>query len=413
MPRRLRIVIDARVLSGESGGIEGVVIGLARGLSGLADGREEYLFVTWRGLDAWLADHVSGPARILPQPPSPARRLRARFPDLVRIWRGRPSILRRGEPAARDAFIEALDPDVVHVPFQRGFLTQRITIFHPHDLQHVHLPAFFSPAEIRAREVGYGILCRQAAMVAVASEWTRRDVEGHYDLPPGRVRVVPLAPPTEAYPEADPANVAEVRRRLRLPEGFVLYPAQTWPHKNHLGLLEALAELRDTAGLIVPLVAPGKRTGFARRLERRAADLGLAGHVSWPGFVNPADLQALYAAARAVAVPSRFEAASAPMWEAFRAGVPVASSNVTSLPEQAGDAALLFDPDDRGQMVEALRRIWTDEALRRRLIEAGRRRVAHFTWDRTARTFRAHYRRLTGSPLDDEDRALLEAPAGL
>src|SRR4029077_12189294 len=93
--------------------------------------------------------------------------------------------------------------------------------------------------------------------------------------------------------------------------------------------------------------------------------------------------------AGAVVIPSLFEAASAPLWEAFLAGVPAACSNVTSLPDQAGDAALVFDPDDIDAIGEAIRRLWFDEQLRERLITAGHRRVQEFSWGRAARLFRA------------------------
>ena len=106
-------------------------------------------------------------------------------------------------------------------------------------------------------------------------------------------------------------------------------------------------------------------------------------------------------------IPTKFEAASFPLWEAFSAGVAAASSNVTSLPEQAGDAALLFDPDSLDDMAAAIDRLWNDSALRRLLIERGRARVDAFRWDRTARTFRAHYRRLAGRPLSHEDQSLV------
>jgi len=89
-------------------------------------------------------------------------------------------------------------------------------------------------------------------------------------------------------------------------------------------------------------------------------------------------------------------------------GAPVACSTVTSLPEQAGDAALLFDADRPEEMAGAIARLWTDPALRAQLAARGRERVAHFTWDRTARVFRAHYRRIAGRPLTDEDRESLD-----
>ena len=110
-------------------------------------------------------------------------------------------------------------------------------------------------------------------------------------------------------------------------------------------------------------------------------------------------------------IPTKFEAVSFPLWEAFLAGVPAACSNVTSLPEQAQDAALQFDPDEVEQMAELLRRLWTDADLRAELSERGRRQVAELSWARTARLFRAHYRRLAGRQLETADHQLLAMPA--
>ena len=118
----------------------------------------------------------------------------------------------------------------------------------------------------------------------------------------------------------------------------------------------------------------------------------------------------MYRLCRCVVIPTKFEAASGPLWEAFAAGVPAACSNVTSLPDQAGDAALLFDPCQPEEIAGAIHQLWRDEALRRSLVERGKRNVARFTWERTARIFRAHYRRIANRCLSEEDHTLLAAP---
>jgi glycosyltransferase involved in cell wall biosynthesis len=415
----LRVAIDARLVPSEWGGVEAVVIGLASGLSGLSDEPADYAFVAWKGHTSWLRPHVSGPARIVEAPLPPwldadarpplRQRIGERMPAVRAIWRRRPWRVVEPGPPRSDPFVERMRPDVVHLPMQSGFLTRTPTIFHPHDLQHVHLPEFFSD-EVRAhREIWYGTLSRQAAMVAVASRWTKQDVERHFGLPEAKVHIVPLAPPIDAYPEPTAEGTAETSRRLRLPDAYVLYPAQTWPHKNHVGLLQALHRLRQERGLVVPLVAPGHQNEHFAELERLTAELGLMDQVRWLGFVSGDDLRVLYRRARAVVIPTLFEAGSAPLWEAFREGVPAACSNVTSLPAQAGDAALVFDPHDVGQIGEATARLWIDEALRETLAVRGRERIAGLSWERTARTFRAHYRRLAGRPPSDEDRALIDA----
>lgn len=408
-----RVCIDARLISGYAGGVETVLIGLASGLSSLDDGDEEYLLLTYRGEDDWLRPYVRRPVRIVPvSPPSIGYRLGVRFRRARDFWRRVPMIpgVGNGLPPVSDGTAEKLGAHVVHLALQRGFRTAIPTIYNPHDLQHRHLPGLFTERERRTREIRFGALMEQARMVVVTSSWGRRDLIEQYGLPEEKVAVVPWAPILSEYATAAAADMAGLRRRLALPDDFVFYPAQTWPHKNHVALLEALALLRRR-GLIVPLVSSGFQTSFFSVLVKRARELGVTDQVYWLGFVGTSDLKSLYDLSRAVVIPTRFEAASGPLWEAFQAGVPAACSNVTSLPDQAGDAALIFDPDNIEAIANAIRSLWVDPDLRHRLVARGRANVARFSWDLTARMYRAHYRRLAGRELTGEDRRLLKAPA--
>jgi glycosyltransferase involved in cell wall biosynthesis len=145
-------------------------------------------------------------------------------------------------------------------------------------------------------------------------------------------------------------------------------------------------------------------------VEARARELGIHETTWFPGFVSPVELRGLYSLSRALVFPSRFEGFGLPVCEAFAAGVPVASSDATGLPEVVGDAGLLFDPGEAEAIADAIERLWTDQGLRDELAERGRRRAAEFSWDRTARLFRAHYRSLAGKRLPEEDRILLAEP---
>jgi glycosyltransferase involved in cell wall biosynthesis len=195
----------------------------------------------------------------------------------------------------------------------------------------------------------------------------------------------------------------------RYPERFLLYPAQTWPHKNHLRLLEAVATLRDR-GLIVHLICTGRLTDNYEAIRRFVERSSLAGQVQFRGYVASGELERLYQSATALVFPSRFEGWGFPLVEAFASALPVASSNATVLPEVAGGAALLFDPENVGEIAGAIARIWTDAALRRSLIAKGLERAGSLSWDRAARTFRALYRSVVGRELTDEDRVLLAPP---
>jgi glycosyltransferase involved in cell wall biosynthesis len=410
--RPFRVCVEARVEPRAQGGVAQVVMGLASGLGTLADDGAEYLFLGNAGTREWLSPYLGPNSRIVLPPGRTASYLRRSLRDPLRAWQGLPLAARLLGPrvTASDGFVEAQGAAVVHFPYQYGFRTRIPTVYHPHDLQHVHLPENFSPAERRNRERIYGALCRASTMVATASSWVRDDVIAHFRLPPGKVAVVPLAPATLASRRPTEAELEETARRFSLPGTFAFYPARTWTHKNHAALVEAVARLRASERLDVPLVFTDDRGPCSAQLARRAEVLGVGDLVRFVGHVTQLQLECLYRLARVVVVPSRFEAASFPLWEAQLAGVPVACSNVTSLPRQASGAALLFDPGDVDQVAAAVRRLWTDAGLREDLARRGSASVARFTWERTARTFRAHYRRLGGRPLDAEDRALLEAP---
>jgi glycosyltransferase involved in cell wall biosynthesis len=408
---QLRICIDARFVSGTLGGVEQVVIGLASGLSNLTDSDEEYLFLAIDGADDWIKPHVKGPCRILYGAgatllPKPLRWLR-RLPYPRRM---RAKISQSVNHISRsDGMIEKVEADVMHFTSQRGFLTAIPSIYHPHDLQHLHLPQFFAQTEIEAREFLYRTLCGQASMVAVTSSWGKQDIIKQYGLCEDKVRVIPWAPALMAYPSPADDDLKVTKQKFALPDKFIFYPAQTWAHKNHIGLLKALAILRERYDLVVPFVSSGRITDFYSEIQQTVDELHLTEQVKFLGFVSPLELHCLYKLSRAIVIPSKFEAASFPLWEAFLAGIPAACSNVTSLPMQAADAALVFDPDSPENMAESIYRLYTDESLRQTLISRGRQNVSRFTWDMTARMFRAHYRKIANRNLTPEDQQLLNA----
>jgi glycosyltransferase involved in cell wall biosynthesis len=413
----LRVCIDARVDPAKVGGVAGMLGGLVYGLSRLRDGDEKYFLLVPPEGAPWLESYAPSDwfLRSSGSLAASARRRARKVPGAQRIWetsmRFRP--MSRLPLPSSDGTLEAASVDLVHFVAQSAFITDVPSIYQPHDLQHVHLPDNFTSFERRRRELQYGTFCRRAAMVAVTSEWVRDDVIRQYGLPAEKVAVVPWAPPTLAYEAPDGATLVEVAKRLELPPRFLFYPAQAWRHKNHVALFRALARLRDDDGLTVSLVCTGGDSAYAGKLLRHRRALGLDGQVWWLGFVSPADLRALFELCDGVVVPTLFEAASGPVWEAFLAGSPVACSDVTSLPAQAGDAAIVFDPHDEDALVAAVRQVWLDDSLRSELARKGRERVREFTWERTAKHFRAHYRRIAGRDLDAADRVLLEAPPAL
>ncbi len=416
----LRVVLIADLVSGGiSGGIEQFAGRLIHALGSLDDGDEEYIVVTGPRDPDWIRPYLGSNQRIAVRPWTSWReRLASRVPiSEAMLTRIREFKLRlqggmAHAPAADirpDPFLASLGADVVHFLYQKFAAVGAATIFNPHDLLHVHYPQYFTPEVYALRETLYRAWCERATCVSVPSRSVKHDLIEHYGLPPDKVQIVPYGSVIPETGAIDGDYLKEVHRRLSLPERFVFYPAQTWPHKNHIRLIEALALLRDRDGERIDLVCTGMQNEHWPAIRQRIHELSMQGQVRFLGYVSARDLRSLYRLAQFVIIPSLFEGAGIPVLEAFAENTPVACSNRMSLPAMAGRAALLFDPLDIQSIADAIRKMATDERLRRELVQKAAERLEFFTWERTARTYRALYRKVAGHPLSDEDEGLLAA----
>jgi glycosyltransferase involved in cell wall biosynthesis len=409
----LRVAIDARVPAGQWGGIQQMVEGLARGLSEL-QGDEEYFFIGYADSASWLDPLLSGRCRKIEVERTFARSRRrraydalvARAPVAARAIGSIGGLFGRlATPIARsDGLLESLDVDVVHFVTPQAYLTDVPSVYQVMDLLHEHLPEFFSSLHRRYRDVAYRAFAKQATMLSTMADWTRNDIAARLTIHASRIAVVPLPP--AVTPETVPVPQPPV---AVIPERFVLYPAQTWPHKNHLALLEAIARLRES-GSPVPLVCTGRMTDHYVALRRRIEELRVGDLVTFLGYVDQPQLAWLYRHASAMVFPTRFEGWGIPVVEAQSWGLPVACSALPVLDEAGGGAALPFDPSDVAAIATAIRQVVDDETLRERLIAAGHRRVEALTWPNAARTFRAIYRKAAGRELAHGDYELLAPP---
>jgi glycosyltransferase involved in cell wall biosynthesis len=235
------------------------------------------------------------------------------------------------------------------------------------------------------------VSARRADRVIAISEAARQDMIKTIDLDPTKIDVTHLGISPEPLAPAVPAG--ELRDALKLgPEPVVLCVAQKRTHKNLAALVRAIALARTEPQLVLP----GSRTSHQDELSALAGELGVAHRVHFPDWVTDEQLEGLYAMARCFVLPSLQEGFGLPILEAMRRGVPVACSNVSSLPEVAGDAALLFDPASANEIAAAIDRVVEDEGLRADLAERGAQRCSAFTWERTAEATLAVYRRAIG-----------------
>jgi len=410
--RRLRVAIDARVMPDASGGVATFVRSLVSALGQLTDGDERYIVAVRPGQREWIESCLGRNQELRFHDPlqstrspgwaHPLRRL-ARYVTRVMDPREWPEV------PLSDGFFEGLGSDILHIPRHAFTVCALPTIYNPHDLQHLHHPQFWDVNAIAWRERVYRTGCQLAHAVTVGSQWIKEDVVRQYGVPADKVQVIPEAAWTESYTSPGPEVVERTRVRYGLDDAFLLYPAVTWPHKNHIALLEALARLRDERGLVVQLVCTGSRhAAFWPQIQARVDELRLGGQVKFLGFVPEEDLKAMYRLATVLIMPTLFEAISLPIFEAWAEGLPVACANVTALPEQVRDAGCLFDPRDAGSIAESIATLMGNAELREDLRSRGYRRSKRFDWARTARAYRAVYRRTAGRPLTEEDRWLLE-----
>jgi glycosyltransferase involved in cell wall biosynthesis len=339
------------LVPGEMGGSETYARALCRALASRPD-VDVVAFVTAAALDAG----EGLPTEVVSEYPA-ARTASTKVLGLAT------GLLRRRKLAARFG-----DLDVVHYPFTVPVPALDVpSVVTLHDLQHIDLPGMFSRSTRAFRRVAYDRAARRARVVIVPSAFVRDRAVGALGLDPARVCVVPHGVDHAVFCPAD------VQR-----ESFILYPARVWPHKNHARLIAALSILRrDRPDLELVLTGGGTE-----------ALAGTAG-VSARGAVSQAELVDLYRRAACVVFPSLYEGFGAPPLEAMACGTPVAASNVASLPEVCGDAAVLFDPHDVAAIAGGIR-----EALARSnaLTALGLERALLFTWAAAAERHEVAYR---------------------
>jgi len=262
------------------------------------------------------------------------------------------------------------------------------------DIQHEFFPEFFSMKELAQRKKLYGYSARNADHIIAISEFTRKTIIEKYGVSEDRITAVHLGYDDAAFRKMKGSAVEEFRRRHGLPEEFLLYPAATWPHKNHVNLLKALSVMEKKHGFTGKLVLTGIKKGSHKALFDLVAGLRLEGKVDYLGYLAYEELPLLYNAATLMVFPSLFEGFGIPVVEAFGSGLPVACSNTTSLPEVAGDAAVLFDPNDPDDIAGKVMGLYCDKKRMAHLAEKGLGRVKLFTWKETAKKTLAVYRKV-------------------
>ena len=252
-----------------------------------------------------------------------------------------------------------------------------------YDVLPLHYPEEYPRQQYYFRHYVPAVLAASRRII-VCSESTRRDIRHFYPrVAPERLQVVALGYDVRRFAPAAPAAKAA--------PPYALYIGNVMPHKNLVRVVEAFATLRSRVDARLVIRGSGRRRNV-EMLRARIDALGLGGHVDWAPYAEAAALPDLYRRARVLLLPSLYEGFGLTALEAMACGTPVITSNVSSLPEVVGEAAVLVDPRDTAGLAEAMARVFTDDALAGDLTIRGLSRAKLFSWETTGRVVQAALR---------------------
>jgi glycosyltransferase involved in cell wall biosynthesis len=367
----VRVAIDARKL--HDFGIGTYIRNLLRQLARIDCSTEYVLLCQQADLD--VAEQLGPNFRTVLEP-SPNYSLR----EQIRV----PWVLRR------------VRPDVYHAPhyvLPAGVHCRSVVTIH--DCIHLMFPQYLpSKAAYAYARASLWAAARRSDCILTVSEASKRDILHFFNVPPEKIVVVSNAIDEHFWVTPLEEDVERVRERYQLEHQFVLYVGNIKPHKNLVRLIDAFADLRKCGFDEVKLLIIGDEISKLPALRRAVHRHKLHKHVRFLGYVSDETLAILYRLAAVFVFPSLYEGFGLPPLEAMASGTPVVTSNVSSLPEVAGGAAVLVDPYDVDSIADGLRRVLADPALAAELRRRGLERAREFSWARSVEKTRQVYKEI-------------------
>lgn len=279
-------------------------------------------------------------------------------------------------PLARKLAERQIDACIYPCGDKISFMLETPAIVSVFDLMHRYLTGFDEISNyctFRNRERSYTNIARYAEIVLVDSRVGRDQMIECYELDGNlgnKIKILPFIAPDYVYESTGEEKVPEGLKFER----FIFYPAQFWKHKNHKNLLLALAQMKKK-GIIVNAVFCGSGKNAYEEVQTLIHESGLEDQVQIMGYVTNEEMVALYRKARALVMPTFGGPTNIPQLEAFVLGCPVATSNIFGIPEQVGEAALLFRPEKVEEIADCIQRLWTDDKLCSELSRKGHERA--------------------------------------
>jgi glycosyltransferase involved in cell wall biosynthesis len=280
------------------------------------------------------------------------------------------------------------ESDILYTPTPvlRYFNGRRPTVLTMHDIQHVHHPEFFSWSRLLSRRITYGLSARHAGYFQANCNYIKEDLLAHFPwLAPEQVEVIQPGVPKESLaPNGTPDSLSD---RYHIPERFLYFPAQLWPHKNHLTILKALKQIESKDGLKIPLVLTGAEYSGAPRIFDFIADQSM-NYVHYLGKIPYEDVLALYRRAAFMITATLHESNCFPILEAAAAGTPVIASRIPPF-EEFGEVLQLnlFNPLDTQELARLIVPLWKDGKSGSAQAVHNREHVSFYSWENAARKY--------------------------
>lgn len=371
------VILNAESLVPPRTGIGNYTLHLLRGLTVHPRIGEVRCFLNTRWVEPEIAMRPAASNTVQPGG-HPAGKLRLRgllralpgaYP--VRAW-VRSVLFKRSCSTLRHAVYH--EPNFILKPFSGPTIT---TI---HDLSHIHFPQFHPRERVAYMERNLPQTLRRAAHILTDSAFVRGELMEQFSIPPQRITAIPLGVDPHFRPQSFHGTRALLASHGLQHGRYLLSVATFEPRKNLLGLLHAYQQLPAKLRRDFPLVLIGAPGWHSSEIDRAIDRLSRCGEVRMLGYVSEYDLPTVYAGAAAFVFVSFYEGFGLPILEAMGCGIPVLTSNRSSMPEVAGGAALLADPYDHQDIAQRLTELLDDEPLRMRYAAAGIARAAGFSW---------------------------------
>src|SRR5579871_2296422 len=286
------------------------------------------------------------------------------------------------------------ESDVVYTPTPvlRYFNSQKPTVLTMHDIQHYHYPEFFGRLRLLSRRITYDLSARYACYLHANSRYTKEDFLRHFTwIPEDRIEIIPPGVSISRF--GTPAETEFLRDKYQIPDRFLFYPAQLWPHKNHITVLKALKLIEKENGLKIPLVLTGAKYSAAGEIERYVEDQAMD-YVRYLGAVPTEDIIPLYQKATFLIMATLHESGGFPILESAAAGTPIIASRIPPF-EEFGEQLQLnfFEPLDVNGLASLILSHWGNEEMAAVQAAYNREHIALYSWESAAQKYVELFRR--------------------